>query len=38
MTVNLWKYIVCQLSYSTLYTLSMAGSTSFATCDMTHSK
>ena len=38
MTVNRWKYTVCQLSYSRLYTRSMAGSASLATWDMTHSK
>lgn len=38
MTVARWKYTVCQLSYSKLYTLSIAGSTTFAICESIHSK
>jgi len=37
-TLALWKYTVCQLSYSKLYTLNIPGSIAFANCERNHSK
>jgi hypothetical protein len=37
-TLALWKYTVCQLSYSKLYTLNIAGSIALANCERNHSK